>query len=54
MHVKMVMIDNKDVFLGSHNLTKNAFELNHEISVLISEAESIDRCNHFFKMAWAL
>jgi len=54
MHVKMVLIDNKYLFLGSHNLTKNAFEINHEISVLLQDADSIDRCNNFFKTAWAL
>src|SRR5574343_1940725 len=28
MHFKMVIIDNKYLLLGYHNLTKNAFELN--------------------------
>lgn len=54
MHIKMLIVDNKYLFLGSHNLTKNAFELNHEISVLIEDIESIERCNNFFQNAWAL
>jgi len=54
MHVKMVMVDNKYLFLGSHNLTKNAFELNHEVSVLIEDQDAIEKCNNFFQTAWAL
>ena len=48
MHVKMIIIDQKYLFLGSHNLTKNAFDLNHEISVLLDDVESIFKCNNFF------
>jgi phosphatidylserine/phosphatidylglycerophosphate/cardiolipin synthase-like enzyme len=41
MHIKLIIIDQKYLFLGSHNLTKNAFELNHEMSLLIDDASSI-------------
>lgn len=47
MHVKMVIIDDKFLFIGSHNLTKSAFDLNHEISVLLEDSASILRCNNF-------
>ncbi|MFA7662624.1 MAG: phospholipase D-like domain-containing protein [Patescibacteria group bacterium] len=49
MHVKMIIIDNKYLVLGSHNLTKNAFELNHEISVFVDDQESVNRCITFFE-----
>jgi phosphatidylserine/phosphatidylglycerophosphate/cardiolipin synthase-like enzyme len=48
MHVKMLIFDDKYLVLGSHNLTKNAFELNHEISVLLEDVESINKCRQFF------
>lgn len=48
MHVKMVIFDNQYLLLGSHNLTKNAFELNHEMSVLLDDKNSISKCNLFF------
>lgn len=48
MHVKMLIFDDKYLVLGSHNLTKNAFELNHEISVLIEDIEAINKCRKFF------
>jgi phosphatidylserine/phosphatidylglycerophosphate/cardiolipin synthase-like enzyme len=48
MHIKMIIIDGKYLFLGSHNLTKNAFDLNHEISVLSDDVVSIAKCNNFF------
>jgi phosphatidylserine/phosphatidylglycerophosphate/cardiolipin synthase-like enzyme len=49
MHIKLILIDQKKLFIGSHNLTQNAFELNHEISVLIEDIESISRCLRFFE-----
>lgn len=49
MHVKMIIIDNKYLVLGSHNLTKNAFDLNHEISVFVDDQESVNRCITFFE-----
>ena len=49
MHVKMVIVDEKNVFLGSHNLTKNAFELNHEISIFTDDTEAVTECIAFFK-----
>lgn len=48
MHAKMIIIDEKVLFVGSHNLTKNAFELNHEISVQIDDENEIARCKTFF------
>jgi phosphatidylserine/phosphatidylglycerophosphate/cardiolipin synthase-like enzyme len=48
MHVKMIIIDNQYLIIGSHNLTKNAFERNHEISVLIDDQKAINRCAIFF------
>lgn len=34
-HAKVVVIDNRLLFLGSHNLTHNALSRNNELSVLI-------------------
>lgn len=48
MHIKMVIIDNKNVFVGSHNFSMNGFEINHEMSVLSDDQESINKCNKFF------
>jgi phosphatidylserine/phosphatidylglycerophosphate/cardiolipin synthase-like enzyme len=48
MHSKMILIDDKYLVIGSHNLTKSAFSLNHEMSVLIDDTSIIDRCNKFF------
>jgi len=48
LHVKMLIFDSKFLVLGSHNLTKNAFEINHEISVLLNDFDSIKKCEAFF------
>jgi len=48
LHVKMLIFDSKYIVLGSHNLTKNAFEINHEISVLLDDCEAVKKCEAFF------
>lgn len=49
VHAKFIIIDDEILILGSHNLSKNAFELNHEVSVAIDDTSSIARCNTFFE-----
>jgi phosphatidylserine/phosphatidylglycerophosphate/cardiolipin synthase-like enzyme len=36
-HTKVVLVDNRIVFLGSHNFTSSALKHNNEISVLIEQ-----------------
>lgn len=48
MHVKLVIIDKKVAVLGSHNLTKRAFEINHEVSLVIDDPLVIDRLLNYF------
>lgn len=48
MHAKMLIFDEKIVVVGSHNLTKNAFELNHEVSVIFDDVDGVARCNKFY------
>ncbi len=35
-HCKVIVIDRRFVFLGSHNLTKSAFKYHNELSLLIN------------------
>lgn len=48
MHIKMILIDSKYLITGSHNLTMNAFEINHEMSIITDDKESINACELFF------
>ena len=38
-HNKIVVIDKRYIFLGSHNLTQGALKYNNELSVLIDSPE---------------
>ena len=49
MHIKMIIIDDCFLVIGSHNLTKSAFLLNHEISILTDDGEAVARCSKFFE-----
>ena len=48
MHAKMLIFDEKILVAGSHNLTKNAFELNHEISIVTDDVDGVARAVRFF------
>jgi len=48
LHVKLIMIDNEIVILGSHNFTLNAFHINDEVSVIIKSPEIVEKLlKHF-------
>lgn len=49
MHVKLVIVDKKIAILGSHNLTKRAFEINHEVSLIIDDSAVITRLLNYFQ-----
>ena len=48
LHVKLIIIDNEIVILGSHNFTLNAFHINDEVSVIIRSPEIVEKLlKHF-------
>lgn len=52
LHIKLMIIDGKTAILGSHNYTKNAFNVNHEVSIAIKDAESILKLKEYFNNLW--
>ena len=48
LHIKLMIIDGKTAILGSHNYTKNAFNLNHEVSIIIKDEKSIGELQTYF------
>lgn len=43
LHSKFLLIDGRTLVIGSHNFTKNAFNFNLEISVIVEVPEDITR-----------
>ena len=54
VHVKMLIIDEKIVVLGSHNYTQKAFTTNQEASVIFEDVESSQILIKFFDDLWLL
>jgi len=54
LHTKLLIIDNKIAILGSHNYTMNAFNLNHEVSILIDQPLFVARLKEYFNNLWQL
>lgn len=52
IHAKMILIDDEIVIIGSHNITKNAFEKNLEISLLIYDKMLNKEYKNFFETLW--
>ncbi len=48
MHIKLIIIDDMVVVVGSHNYTQNAFQMNHEISVILKNDSADNRFKKYF------
>ncbi len=50
-HTKLIVIDQKKIFLGSHNFTQSALKYNNEISVLLERSDlARDARNYILKI----
>ena len=54
LHAKTIIIDNKLVFLGSHNISNTSLRESAELSVLISGDEQGKKAAIIFDMFWQL
>ena len=48
LNIKLMIIDGEIAILGSHNYTKNAFNVNHEVSIMIKDEKSILELEEYF------
>jgi len=48
VHAKIMIIDEKNIVIGSHNYTQNAFNINYELSVLIGNCAGAERFVKYF------
>jgi len=53
LHTKLMIIDNNIVIIGSHNYTKNAFNINHELSLLIDNEPISDTLVEYFEAMYS-
>ena len=49
MHTKMIVIDRRTLFIGSHNLTQSALKYNHEVSVRIESPPLAEEALRYMK-----
>ncbi|NPB00551.1 MAG: hypothetical protein GXO10_04175 [Crenarchaeota archaeon] len=52
LHDKLVIIDDKIVYIGSHNWTESALKYNHEISVRIVSPTLAKEVEEYFYQIW--
>ena len=52
VHAKFILIDDKKLFIGSHNLTKSGLESNLECSAVIDFTDVDNEANLFFDRLW--
>jgi phosphatidylserine/phosphatidylglycerophosphate/cardiolipin synthase-like enzyme len=48
LHAKMMLLDDENLVIGSHNYTQSAFEMNQEVSAIICGAEDLLPFVNFF------
>lgn len=51
-HTKLVIVDGKIVFVGSHNFSYSAMERNHEASVMITDPKVASIEESYFENIW--
>lgn len=49
MHSKIILIDNKNLILGSHNFSQNAFTSNVEVSMYIENFDEVDKIKNLIE-----
>jgi len=54
IHTKLMIIDSQIIIIGSHNYTKNAFNLNEEVSLITNEPEMVKRSKQYFENIWEI
>jgi phosphatidylserine/phosphatidylglycerophosphate/cardiolipin synthase-like enzyme len=54
LHAKMMIFDDKDLVLGSHNFTQNAFTMNFEVSIYVPDCPGMENYLRFFNTLWQL
>jgi len=51
-HAKLIMIDDRILVLGSHNISKGSFSRNQEASIVVEGGEAIRAYLDYFKLLW--
>jgi phosphatidylserine/phosphatidylglycerophosphate/cardiolipin synthase-like enzyme len=52
-HAKMLIIDQKQLVLGSHNISKGSFSKNQEASIIVEGGEAIRPYIDYFELLWS-
>jgi len=51
-HAKMLIIDDRFLILGSHNISKGSFSRNQEASIVVEGGEAIRPYIDYFRLLW--
>lgn len=51
-HAKMLIIDDRFLVLGSHNISKGSFSRNQEASIVVEGGEAIRAYLDYFRLLW--
>lgn len=54
LHTKLMIIDDRQIIVGSHNYSESAFNKNFEVSVFFEEYENQNKYVGYFENLWLL
>jgi phosphatidylserine/phosphatidylglycerophosphate/cardiolipin synthase-like enzyme len=52
LHTKMMIIDDRQIIIGSNNYSESAFAKNYEVSVFFEEFENQNKYVGYFEILW--
>ncbi len=51
-HAKMVVVDGRTLYVGSHNWTESALRYNHEAGLVVKDGEVVGEAENYFLRLW--
>jgi cardiolipin synthase len=54
MHAKIIVVDGKEAFVGSENISAQSLDQNRELGIIVSDANVLSRLQTTFQKDWAI
>ena len=54
MHAKILVVDNKEAFVGSENISAQSLDQNRELGIIVSDPSALNKIQTTFQYDWGV